>query len=28
MHKNIELQMFPIVTFLPLYTQKISNLDN
>jgi len=28
MHKNIKLQMFPIATFLPLYTQKISNSDN
>jgi len=28
MHKNTKLQMFPIATFLPLYTQKIFNLDN
>ena len=26
--KNIKLQMFPIVIFSPLYTQKISNSDN
>jgi len=28
MHKNIKLQMFPIATFSPLYTQKLSNSDN
>jgi len=28
MHKNTELQVFPIATFLPLYTQRMSNSDN
>jgi len=25
MYKNIKLQMFLVATFLPLYTQRISN---
>jgi len=28
MHKNIKLQMFLIATFLPLYTQIISNSNS
>jgi len=28
MHKNIKLQMFPIATFIAVYTQRISNSDN